>query len=498
MINLKRSKEHKWIFQKNISSTEIMSHFITSTSKFNNSANKKLLLEEFKKSGLYRGRSYFGSENTMGVRTSEMKFYMFGYSLPSKPKNAFYLSPMASSILKDNQEDNVAKMSLVNLFSIQYPHPFSNTPSCFRIHAGRLILKLLTDDRIERKMYIDEFCYFIPFIEKIDNLFYEELIKSILDFRRLSFIEKDELFKNVPHYNDVFANVFHEVNYYFLRIFEGLKVFSLVGDKEYNNGHLHTFIHGAGTIRNDAYQSKKKYSGYIKLKNDIVRYAEKLLDSYDFTEMPETLEDDDVLSKEDFILDLYQIKPLKYLTLIDERKYARNNQVSDVIYNMVHMSKYGSRDGKDFEKSLKPVFELFKQTANVEIISGSGDTDLLCAMRNDDDTIYKINIDGKTSCSSTPMLNARRLMLHISLHNSKYCIVVSSRFARGVSNDIMGSKIVAINAETLANYCINEFNYSNDGFIDYSVINEIICNHLGMNITQILQDFIDSYYGITI
>lgn len=495
MIQLNRRKNHKWIFQKNISSTDIINEFITAASKYNNTANKNIMLSELKSKGVYKGRSAAGSTNTMGVRTSQMKFYMFGYSLPSKSKNCFFPSPMTSSILKDSSEENIGKMSLINLFSLQYPHPFSQTPECFKIHAGRLIIKLLLEDRIGRKLYIDEFCYFIPFLENIDENTYSELIDSILEFRKLSYIEKNKLFKQVPNYNDVFANVFHEVNYYFIRIFSGLSVFNVVGDKKHNEGNLLSFIHGASTRRNDAYKSRANYSGYINLKNEIVKYAEILNKSYSCYDKPTTLQDKDVLSTEDFILELYQWKPLKYLASIDSKKYSRNNEVSEVISNMVHMSKYGSKDGKDFESSLKPVFELFRQTANVEIISGSGDTDLLCAMRDVDDSIYKINVDGKTASKSTSQLNAMRLIKHMKIHNSRYCIVVSSRFASGVSDDIVGSRIVAINAETLANYCINEYNTSGDEFIDYSIMSNLITNNFGSNITEIVQEFVNSYYG---
>ena len=159
------------------------------------------------------------------------------------------------------------------------------------------------------------------------------------------------------------------------------------------------------------------------------------------------------------------------------------------------MSKYGDKTGKDFENSLKPVFELFRQAANVEIISGSGDTDILCTMIDKNNSKYKINVDAKTSHSSTSMLNGSRLENHLLIHNSKYCIVVSPRFARGVSNDIKKYKIVAINAETLANYCFNEFNCSPDGLIDYSILEEIISVNLGNNITKIVDDFIKSCYG---
>jgi len=493
MIQLNRSKYHKWIFQKNISSANIMQQFIAITNRMDNKAYKEVMMSELRRSGFYHGRSAVGSSNTMGVRTSQMKFYMFGYSLPSSPKSSFFLSPMAASMLKDRTSENIGKMCLVNLFSMQYPHPFSDTSSDFRIYFGRLLVKLLLDSRLGKKLYIDEACYFLPFLETINLVKYNELVESILEFRRLSFRQKDELFKQVKNYDDVFANVFHEFNYYFLRIFNGLQVLDIVGDEYYNGGRLHSFHHGNGeTYRNDAYVTRGSYSGYFKIKDNLMNYASSLVEHYSPFEMPKTLAD--YYSEEDFILELYQRKPAAYLSIINP-SMQRNQEVSEIIFNMVHMSRFGSRDGQDFEKSLKPLFELFKQAEYVEPIGGSGDTDILCTMRAGDDSLYKINVDAKTSTSSTASLNPARLTNHLRMHNSKYCIVVSPRFALGVANDIAGSKIVAITAETLASYCINEYNVSSDGFIDFSMIDEIIRKHLGFNITNIVQEFVNNYYG---
>jgi len=494
MIALNRTKDHKWIFQKNINSALIMQQFVSITNRMDNRAYKEVMLAELRRSGFYHGRSPNGSANTMGVRTSQMKFYMFGYSLPSSSKQSFFLSPMSVSILKDRTDSNIGKMCLINLFSMQYPHPFSDTPSSFKIYFGRLIVKLLLDDRLKRKLYIDEACYFLPFLEKIDSVKYNELVESIIEFRKQSFKEKESLFRAVKDCDDVFANVFHEFNYYFLRIFGGFHVLDIIGDQYYNGGELHSFRHGNGqTLRNDAYESRTRYSGYFKIKDELENYAKKLVLNFSAFEKPKS--EADYFSREDFILDLYQTKPLSYLSAIDPSQ-KRNKDVSDTIFNMVHMARYGSRDGQDFEKSLKSVFELFKQAVNVEMISGAGDTDILCAMRDDDDSLYKINVDAKTSANATSALNPARLMNHLRIHNSNYCVVVSPRFATGVSRDIEGSRIVAITAETLASYCINEYNFSRDGFIDFAMINEIIRNNLGVNITNAVQEFVNHYYGV--
>lgn len=493
MIELNRSKEHKWIFQKNISSANIIQQFIAITKRMDNRAHKEVMMSELRRSGFYHGRSALGSSNTMGVRTSQMKFYMFGYSLPSSPKSSFFLSPMAASMIKDRTDENTGKMCLVNLFSMQYPHPFSDTSSDFKIYFGRLLIKLLLDNRIGKKLYIDEACYFLPFLECINSVKYNELIESIIQFRKMSFEEKDELFRKIKNCDEIFANVFHEFNYYFLRIFNGLHVLDIVGDKSYNGGQLHSFHHGNGeTYRNDAYITRGKYSGFFKLNENLYDCAEKLINEFSPFDTPKIIAD--YYSEEDFILDLYQRNPSAYLSVINP-SLKRNQEVSEIIFNMVHMSRFGSRDGLDFEKSLKPLFELFKQAENVELIGGSGDTDILCAMRATDQSLYKINVDAKTSSGSTSALNPARLTNHLKIHDSQYCIVVSPRFATGVSNDISGSRIVAITAETLASYCINEYNVSSNGFIDFSMIDQIIRKHLGSNITNIVQEFVNNYYG---
>lgn len=496
MINLKRAKNNKWIIQKNINSAAIIKQFLYIAKRLNNSADKAEMLKEFKKSGYYKGRSPSGSENTMGVRTSEMKFWMFGYSIPGSPKGTFVLSPTALNICKDRTTSNIAKNSLVNLFGLQYPHPFSDTSSQFKIEAGKLIIHLLLDKRIEEKLYIDEACYFLPFLESIDSNSYEELIDSILEFRKLSFCEKDQLFKTVPNYNDLFGNVFHEFNYYFLRIFEALGVFSIIEDPFYNSGLVHVFRHGKGTPRNDSCRSRKKIPGFFTINKNIVAEAKILDKKFSCFDKPISRADVDILSKQDFVLKLYQQRLTDYLCALDPT-LSKQKIVNDIVFNMVHMSKYGSKDGKDFENALKPFFELFREATNVEVISGSGDTDLLCDIRDQNtDEIYKINVDGKTSGTSTSSLNPARLNKHLVLNGSRYCIVVSSRFASGVATDLNGYNIVAITAQTLADYCLNSLNCSNDGYANFSMLESIIAKNIGNNITQVTQNFISNYFGV--
>ena len=142
--------------------------------------------------------------------------------------------------------------------------------------------------------------------------------------------------------------------------------------------------------------------------------------------------------------------------------------------------------------------ELFRETANVEIISGAGNTDLLCAMEDDHDNIYKMNVDAKTRKAGLEEINARRLENHLQKHGSKFCIVVAPRFASGIIGDIAGHKIVTVRADDFGSYCYKECKNNRDGFADFESIHSIIESRLGTDITDQIRKLTESRYGITV
>ena len=493
MIELIRSKEHKWILQKNISSRDLFLVFVDALHDNDNVADNDDIKRMLRDNKSYQGRTDEGSSSTMGVRLSQACFYMFGYKKDGK----FFPSPMTNLLLglEKNSKMYESQISLINLYSMQFPSPYSNTSDDFRIYIGRLIVKLLLDKRLDEKLYIDECIYFLMFLEKVDKEIYEELVTSILEFRGFNFEEKLKLFRAVNDYEDVFSNATHEMNYYFIRIFDEFGVFDTVGDEDHNYGQLLRFHHGRGTTyRTDAYASRKNCSGYITLHPNIKEDATKLNENFSAFELPET-QADQFLSKEDWIRQIYQFQPLKYIETImgneDDKKH-----IIQCIEEMVYHSKYGTRDGKSFENSLKPIFEMFKENRNVEIISGSGDTDLLCTMDDNEDNLYKINVDAKTSRTSTNSINPIRITNHINRNGSKYCIIVSPRFASGVKGDIKDFNIVTIEAETLADYCLKECLSSDDKLADFTSLDILITNNLGTDITKEVNNLIDIKFEI--
>lgn len=487
MIELERSKDHKWILQKNISSKSLLIDFVGALNDQDNIIDAENIKEQLKDKQVYRGRSEIGNAGTMGVRLSQACFYMFGY----KKKDKFFPTPMSNLLLDKDRKLTIQQIALINLYSMQFPNPYSKTNDEFTIYIGRLLVKLLLDKRLDEKLYIDECIYFLMFLEHVDEEIYEELIESILEFRYLSFEEKMNLFKSVDEYDDIFANATHEMNYYFMRIFTGFGVFDTIGDKSHNKGNLFKFLHKKSAIRTDAYASRAKFSGYIIIDEDIKEDAMKLNETFSAFDYP--LTQSGASSREDWIRELYLFTPLNYIDVLMETK-DDNKDIIGSIENMIHHSKYGTRDGKSFEKSLKPVFEMFRENRNVEIISGSGDTDLLCIMDDEYDNLYKVNVDAKTSKTSTATIVATRITNHILKNGSKYCIIVSPRFAKGVAGDIKYSKIVTIEAETLADYCLNECLSSKDKLADYTSLDKLISDNLGTDITKKVNNIIDERF----
>lgn len=492
MINLEREKNNKWIFQKNINSSDLMKSYVEVLNEIKD-IDKTQIQEKLREKNAYTGRSAVGSLSTMGVRFSQMCFYMFGYK---SPRGVFIPTQTTYNMIHDTNAKN--KNMLANLFSIQYPHPYSKTPSDFKIYAGRLILKLLTEDKIGNKLYIDEFIWFLPFIKTIDAEGYDELVESILEYRTLSFVEKNKLF-NDNNEEDLFANCLHEIKYYFITIFQGFGVFQLVPDKNHNNNQVFSFQHGTtSTFRTDSVIPRQKVPGYVRLNPDLIELAQNLLNSFSAFEIPTSLDNSHVFSKKEWIEDLYETEMINYLAIIFP-SYDRQRDIINALADMTHKSKYGSKDGKDFENSLKPVFELFREVLNVDIISGAGDTDILCTVQDPKEGTdhYKVNVDAKTGTSANN-LNPVRLDRHIRKNHSKYCIVVAPRFSRGAVLDLDGYPIVIVKAESLATYLSKECLSNYDSMADYNDIDEIITNNLGNDVTKLFDDLTDSKYGILI
>lgn len=502
MIELQRAMNHKWIIDKNVNSKDILQEFTSIIKDSTTGFVFDEIIQSATVQGCYQGRNAGGSTITIGVRILQACYYMFGYTfnVNDNPNVKIFMpSPMTLNILSTQDKDVQAKNFLVNLFCLQFPHPYSWTPSCFELYFGRLIVKLLLDDRINRKLYIDECIWFLPFIEKLSSEIYEELISSILEYRTYSYERKKELFQQIDNYEYLFANVCHEMNYYFLRLFEDFGVFKLTEDPAHNSGRLFSFLHcSPSTYRNDACKSRKKVSGFVKLSDSVISAAQSLSEKFSPFDQPTTMANDEVPLKRDWLTRLYEIEPLQYLSTINCAS-QRQSEVTEIVNNMIYASKYGSRDGKEFEKALKPFMELFSETIDVQIISGAGNTDLLCSMNNEDNQLlYRVNIEAKTRNNALENVNHKRIEKHLAKHQSKFCIIIAPKFYSGVSGDIDGSQIVAIKSDDLGAYCYKECTSSRTGYASFSDLKKIIHANMGKDISLLVRKLTEQKHGLSV
>lgn len=505
MMELLRTTEHRWTIDKNVNDKSILTEFAALM------ANKRggFTLDDLVDDTIYQGRTQEpgaeynkGSSITTGVRLLQAKYYMFGYDVNDREtgQKKFMPSPMLLNCIETDDLNIQAQNFLVNLFAIQYPNPANRTPDCFEIYAGRLIVNLLLDSRLQYRLYIDECIWFLPFLERMTPEIYQELIDSILEYRRYSYEQKLSLFQSVYDWNHLFANVTHEMNYYFLRLFKNMGVFNLIGDNSHNGGRLFRFLHseagGNKTYRNTAYDTHKKFSGYVELSNAVFMAASKLSNNFSLFDIPTKQTDENIYNLQDWYTYLYEIEPLPYLACINTN-IDRKSEIQAIVYEMVRASKYGSHDGKEFENALKPFMELFEETLDVEIIAGAGNTDLLCTMEEQpSNRIYKMNVDAKTRNNGLQELNASRLTRHIRKHGAEFCIVVAPRFASGVKQDIANSKVVVVKSEVLGNYCYLECTQSNKRAADFTSIRKIIDANLGRDITAQIEELTVSRYAV--
>ena len=505
--------DHRWIIDKNVSSENLLSQFATVLK--DESAGIDYSSVRDKLTSSYKGRASAnpdGHNITFGVRTLQLCYYMFGYTYrPGGNKQKFFMpTPATINILNTNDDREKARNMLVNFYSLQYPHPFNRTPECFQLFVGRLITALLLDSEIDRKLYIDEIIWFLPFIEKVTSPIYKDLVKSIIEYRSLSYEAKLDLFKSVPNYEAIFSNVVHEVNYYLLRILEGFHVINIIGDRNHNDGKLFRFKHGDGdgitirrsshapiyeTYRNDAYKSRASYSGYICLSKDVEDAAQQLIEKFSVFDTPTKESDDEVQTRSVWLVNLYESNQISYLNCIDA-PVDRSPKMADTVQKMIHTSKYGTRDGKEFESALQPFMHLFRETLDVKILSGSGNTDLECVMEDNGGPDYKVNIEAKTRKNSLEAVLSNRITEHLKKTGAQFCLIVAPRFAQGVNRDIKGYSIAAVRSEILGSYCYRECQNSEDGYADFTKIKEIAQKCGGRDITEDIYNYTLERYGI--
>lgn len=485
-LKIVRDDTNRWILQKNISKKDLFLEFLRTLDELKNEIDYSKILNKSQTRFSYEGRSIEGSESTMGVRMSEVNFYMFGYKSPFS--NEFIPSPISKEFLTGNIKEE--ELFLANIAMMQFPHPNSKTHRSVDLFFGRLILKLLRDERLSYKLYSDELVFILPFVTKINKEIYEELIAEIMIYRKKSYQEKKELFESVPNYEALFAKITHEVLYYLVRIYENFDIIDTFTDPNHNDGQLFKFQQGqTPTFRRTAIQKNKKNQGYIKLRREIIDLVDKILTKFPFDAPTYKLGFNGINSEEELFNDMFVVQSYNLLNVISPTKYL----INDVVEKLDNMreTSINSPDGKDFELSLASVFKEFDEAHAVNVLSGAGKTDIFCVFMIDN-KLERFNVEAKSG-SSGNNVNVIRILRHMENTNAEYCLMIAPRFSRGTYLDIDSTKISTMTTETLYQYCMRMLTQSEYRHLPYYFIHELIQQNPGSRLDFLIENLLTEH-----
>ena len=350
---------------------------------------------------------------------------MFGYKDKVDGNDKFMFNPLGNLFLKNIKDKNkISKIFFTMLWGVQFPNSLGTDP-IFQIYPFRLIFKLLHDERLENKLFAFEVAYHVVFVKSINKENYEELVKSILEIRKLS---NEDLEKNFKEEEHVLVNATYEWDYYVSKFLVG------AGILEKEEGEvICTLNQGENTTR-------KLTKNVVTLNKNVESLYVKLEQSYPVTEKPFLLNDPEQLSI-NVTKDIHNFFPEELLEEIGEKK----DKIKLELLNLPKLiEKYAeNHDGKEWDLFEDVLVDGFNSFYNVEArgLGGAGKTDVECLYITKK---IKFAVDGKSTKAKLSSLNAGRLSHHRKKIGALYTIVVTPRYVPSVKFDIKESDTVKI------------------------------------------------------
>lgn len=474
----KMVERNKWILYKHTSSYELIKAValdVKNSCKADISdVERHRMQERLTALDMYKTRNPKDRPlDSINHRINTLEFWMFGYEDNSADKK-FMFSPLGNLFLKHiNNEDKLVKIFTAMLFAMQFQHPANGTDKEFQLYPFRLIFKLLTDDRLGGKLYHYEYALILAFVNSIDNDTYEELISDILDLRSKSVEEIKVMYQADEH---TYVNAVYEWEYYTCKLLSTIGIFN-----RYAGYFICKLYHPRKTGSKSNPTGRNATMGYVELTDNVRAFVIKMLEEYSFADEPIKLDEKDRMQL-DIIKEIYSFYPqllmeeigedddlIKYLELPKRIEEYSHNPDNDTAYL--------------FEEVLCEGFDMF---INVETrrIGGAGHTDIECLYLTKK---KKFAVESKSTANKLGGISIGRLREHREEIGGEYTIVITPRYVPAAKRDIKGSPIVIILANTFAEYLYNHiFNDVRD--IDYADFDDIIVNHLGEDVSNLISD----------
>ncbi|MBR4461577.1 MAG: hypothetical protein IKS51_03240 [Erysipelotrichaceae bacterium] len=451
------------------------------------------ILYKMEDEGIYRPRNG-GSTFTGTFKSIQIAWYMFGYYNKSRRREEekkMVFSPLGNLLLDNLKDrDKVTKIFLTMLYGNGFRQPFSQMNEQFNLFPFRLVFKLLRDPRLQGRLYNDEVFYLVMFMKTITPSSYEALVSDILELRNKDPFEKFREFKTNER---VVGLALHEWRYA-TGMFESAGIVKICNDN--NDRTIGQLTYGnvsQATGRPNAVRNYKE--DYIVLQASLKNYVDTLLSNYPYYVQPYP---EDELSRSfnnDIVVEMYSFYPPELLNEIgmnteEDKAIATMLNVANNVYYYSHEE---TETGVNFEDALVEAFNMFFDI-EARRIGGAGNVDVECLFHTENDSIKKFDLEAKSTRTKLLQINARRLRTHRSLVNSKYTMIVTPNYAIGVLRDISGDQSVIIKAATLANY-LYQYILKNGREISYSVLDEVIENGMGSDITDSVNAYVYDNFG---
>lgn len=408
--------------------------------------------------------------DSINHRINTLKYYMFGYEDDSGNNKRFMFSPLGNLFLKHiNDTEKLTKIFIAMLFSIQFQHPASGTDKEFQLYPFRLIFKLLCDKRLDGRLYNYEYAQIIAFVNSIDANKYEKLVNDILNLRSKDETEIERIYKSDEH---TYVNAVYEWEYYTCKLLSSAGVLNRVkGDL------ICKLYHPPKTGSKSNPTGRNARNGYVELKQPVIAFIKKMLNTYSFMQQPLKLDDSERM-KLDIVKEIYSFYPQILMNEIGEK-----DELSSLLELPKLIEEYSNNPENEtaylFEEVLEEGFSMFY---NVETkrIGGAGHTDIECLYLTKK---KKFAVESKSTANKLSGINVGRLREHREEIGGEYTIVITPRYVPAAKRDIKGTPIVIVLATTFAEYLYNNiFNEIRE--IDYADFDDIIINHLGEDVSR--------------
>ena len=494
------NKKAKWTVMKYVNSFDLLLKYADLIRDLNAKVDDASITEinsVMRGLNVYQPKYGKPSVDTTNFKICQIVYFMFAYRNEDSINKEIIYSPLGNLLL-DNLSNKgwVAKIFATMLYGMPFNHPFNKMSPSFNLYPLRIVFKLLTESRLDCKLYQDEMFYHILWLKDIDQFSYEELVNKILTFRTIPQKVKYAMFTERLSEQDALANALHETTYLFGQL-ESAGIVSLLKGNcigvlrqgGFGRGEVPDYITPKELAKHKPSGLRSYKTESIQLNSNLRELINKLLNTYPYWEKPHDLLD--TLGRQDYILHLYNFYPQELLEVLG----IKQNRIQTMLQITKDIKKY-SRNEEDgdcyrFETILADAFNEFDDV-DAHKIGGSGNTDVECIYLTIDE---KFAIEAKSTHTKLGGINAGRLQLHRNKINAKYTIIVAPYYKPSVESDIAHTVNVMITASCLSNFLYQATIHNPEG-ISYEPLYDIIQSSLGTNITAKVNNYVAKCYGI--